>query len=119
MIIRYPDRLAGIRKHSEGKANKTGRAAKHSAARPVILLSAVRRGIRAVTKQQRDAPQRGYADQSVNDPAHHTRLPTEQEGDQIKTEQADAAPVQAADDGERQSDLIQHKRKSPFQFTVV
>lgn len=77
--------------------------------------SAVFGGFRVAAEQERDAPECCKADEAVDDAAHDACLPTKQEGDTVEPKQADAAPVQAADDGEDQCNSIEHKN-SPFRF---
>ena len=64
-------------------------------------------GVEAAEKQG-NAPQPGDADQRVNDAAADARLPAEDGGDQVKTENADAAPVKRSDDDQRQCDFMNH-----------
>ena len=65
-------------------------------------------------EEQTDAPQSGQADQRINDPGQDGQLAAAEERYGVKAEQADTAPVQGADDGKRQRDLINHLAKPPF-----
>ena len=57
-------------------------------------------------EQQSDAPQTGKTYQCVDDAADHTALTAKQPRHQIKLKNAHEAPVQAADDGQDQSQTI-------------
>ena len=57
-------------------------------------------------EQQGDAPQSGDAHQCIDDAAPYCQLSTEYGGHAVKAEQADAAPVQSADNDEDQGDAI-------------
>ena len=65
-----------------------------------------------IPKQQGNAPDRGQAHQGIDHAADGAAGATEQEGDQVKAEDADAAPIQAADNGQNQSDLIHDHGKN-------
>ena len=64
-----------------------------------------------VPEDQGDAPQGGQAHQDVDHPAGHTGLPAEEGGHDVVAEQADAAPVEPADDGQDQGDFIDDHRE--------
>ena len=72
-------------------------------------------------EEQRDAPERGEADQRVDHAADGGGLSAEEPRDEIKAEQPDAAPVDAADDKQREGDAIHEHRKlsSPCGFLVI
>lgn len=68
-------------------------------------------------EQQRDAPDSRQADQNIDDAAENGSGAAEQPRHQVKLKQADQPPVQAADDGQHQRDLIHdHKNPSLFEF---
>ena len=50
-------------------------------------------------KQQRQAPQTGQANHSIDDPADRSGLSTEDPGHQVKFKKADKAPIYRANDG--------------------
>ena len=60
-----------------------------------------------VPEEQGNAPDGGHTHQSIDDPAQGAGGAAEEKGHQIKAENTDAAPVESADDGKRQSDLVQ------------
>ena len=64
---------------------------------------------RGIAEQKRDTPQRGERDQNVDDPADNARLTSEEEADDVELKQTYAAPVDAADDQQRQRNFIQHR----------
>ena len=57
-------------------------------------------------EQERNAPERRQAHEREDHAAESAVLSAEQSGDEIELEQADAAPVQPADNGENQGNLI-------------
>lgn len=76
--------------------------------RPVFLfiLPLLLDGVGLAAEQQRHAPDRGQAHQRVDHAADSGGLPTKQIGHQVKSEQADAAPVQTTDNRQRQGDTV-------------
>lgn len=62
----------------------------------------------AFAEQQGYAPQGGYAHNGVDHAADGRRLPAEEVGHQVKAEQADKQPVDAADDAQQQGYAVQH-----------
>ena len=60
----------------------------------------------AVPEEQRDAPDAGQPHQGIDDPAENGHLPAAEEGYDVEAENADAAPVQRADDGQRQGNFV-------------
>ena len=60
-----------------------------------------------VPEQEGNAPYGGDADECVDDAAQNGALPAEKPCDEIKLENADEAPVDAADDDENNADLIE------------
>ena len=63
-------------------------------------------------EEQGNAPDRGQAHQGIDHAADGAAGAAEQEGDQVKAEDADAAPIQAADNGQNQSNLIHDHGKN-------
>ena len=61
-----------------------------------------------VPEQEGNAPYGGDADECVDDAARRGALNAEKPCDEIKLENADEAPVDAADDHKDQSQFIQH-----------
>ena len=61
-------------------------------------------------EDQGNAPQGGQAHQGVDHPAGHAGLPAEEGGHDVEAEQADAAPVEPADDGQDQGQFIKEHR---------
>ena len=57
-------------------------------------------------EQQADAPQASQAHQGENDAGEDGQLTAAEECHQVEAEQADAAPVQGADDDQDQCDLV-------------
>lgn len=70
------------------------------------ILPSVLDGIRLAAEQQRHAPDRGQAHQRVDHAADRGGLPAEQVGDHVESKQSDTAPVQPADDSQRQGDSV-------------
>ena len=65
-------------------------------------------GFFPVPEEQGDAPDGSQSDQGVDDAADNGRLAAEEPSHQVELEEADAAPVQAADDDKDQTDSVQH-----------
>ncbi|MPM18885.1 hypothetical protein SDC9_65303 [bioreactor metagenome] len=61
-------------------------------------------------EEQRDAPQTCQANQRINDAGEGSHLPAAEKGHRVEAEQADAAPVQRADNGEHQCDLVDYHK---------
>ena len=59
-------------------------------------------------EQQCDAPQARQTYQGVDDAGQQRGLAPKAESHRVKAKQADAAPVQRADDGQDQCDLVDH-----------
>ena len=57
-------------------------------------------------EEQGDAPDRGQTHQSIDDAAEGAGLSAKGEGHEVKSENADAAPVEAADDSQDEGDLV-------------
>ena len=66
--------------------------------------------------QQRDTPEGRQAHQRVDDTAEHTAGAAEQGGHDVKAEDADAAPVETTDDGQRQGDLLHDHSYASFSW---
>lgn len=80
-------------------------------------LFAVGQGVAA--KQQRYAPKRGKGHKRVYHAAERGGLPAAERGDDVKAEQADAAPVYAADYGQSKCDAVDyHAAKTPFPLSM-
>ena len=62
----------------------------------------------AFPEKQRDAPKGRQSYNGENDPAEHRTLPAEDGADKVEPEDSDGAPVQPADDHQRQRNFIQH-----------
>ena len=60
-----------------------------------------------VPEQEGNAPYGGDADERVDDAAQNGALSAEKPCDEIKLENADEAPVDAADDDENNADFIE------------
>ena len=60
----------------------------------------------AGAEEERDAPDAGERNDGINDAAEDRGLAAAQPCHKVKLEQADAAPVQRADDGEDQRNTI-------------
>jgi hypothetical protein len=58
-------------------------------------------------KQEMDAPERGKGNDYKYDSAAGGKLPAEDPADNVKLEKPNGAPVQPADDKDRQCDFIQ------------
>ena len=68
------------------------------------------RGVAVVVvglEQQRDAPDARKANGCEDNPGQQCGLPAADPGHEVKAEQTDAAPVQSADNGQRQGKFIQ------------
>ena len=76
--------------------------------RALFLGSGVFFGGGGVAEQQGDAPNSGQTDQCINHAADGAVGATESKGHQVETEDADGAPVQAANDGQNQGNLIKY-----------
>lgn len=63
-----------------------------------------------VVKKQRDAPQAGSADKCKNYSAQQGLLTSEQPSHDVKGEEADAAPVDGANDSEYQCEFSDHHK---------
>ena len=59
-----------------------------------------------VAEQKGNSPNPRQSNQGINDPADRRRLPAKHPGHNVKLEQADAAPVQRADDHQDQGYLV-------------
>ena len=57
-------------------------------------------------EEHRDAPHAGKPHERVDHAADRAHLPAAEKGNDVKAEDTDAAPVERADDGERQGDLV-------------
>lgn len=80
-------------------------------------LFAVGEGVAA--EQQRYAPKRGKRHKRVYHAADRGGLPAAERGDDVKAEQADAAPVYAADYGQSECDAVDyHAAKTPFPLSM-
>ena len=64
----------------------------------------------------KDGSAKKNTDQAIDDTAHYAGGAAKQKCDEVKAEQADAAPVQAADDSECQRDFIDHLKNLPSWF---
>ena len=64
----------------------------------------VRRNL--VFEQKCDGPETGKTDQSIDDTAGNGKLSAEQVSDNVDSEQTDTAPVQRADNYQRETDII-------------
>src|SRR5690242_7019063 len=58
-------------------------------------------------EQRDDLPERRSCDERVNDPAQHRHV-AEESGNQVESEQADQAPVEAADDEQQQGNFVEY-----------
>ena len=76
------------------------------------MAAAFRR--RGLPKQHRDAPKTGKSHERVDHAAEHPDLTAEEKGDAVEAEQSHASPVERADDGEDQRDLIDEHRVPSF-----
>ena len=70
------------------------------------LFSPVTHGV--LPEQHGDAPHTRQRHQRIDDPAEHGSLAAKQPGHGVKLEQADASPVEGADDHQDQSEFVQH-----------
>ena len=59
-------------------------------------------------EQQADAPKGAQSDHHIDDSADNAGLSTTDPGHEVKLEKANQAPVDAADNQQRQCDFIQH-----------
>ena len=72
-----------------------------------------------VPEQEGDAPQGGKPHQGKDDPAEGGALAAEEETDQVEPKNADAAPVDAADDGQRQGKFVnEHSQKDLLKLRI-
>ena len=78
-----------------------------------VLLALHRLGL---AEEHRDAPDTGKPHERVDDAADRAHLPAKEERHAVKAEQADAAPVECADDGKRQRDLIDDHEITSFWY---
>ena len=58
------------------------------------------------TEQERDAPDSGEGDERVDYTRYHRALTAAYPRDDVEAEQTDASPVERADNGEHEGDLI-------------
>ena len=72
-----------------------------------------------IAKDHGDAPQTGNAHQCVDNAADGAHLAAEEKCHAVKAEQANTAPVECADDGERQCDLINDHEITSFWYQSV
>ena len=73
----------------------------------------------SLTEKHRNAPDTGKTHKRVDDTADRTHLPAEEKCHAVKAEQANTAPVECADDGERQCDLINDHEITSFWYQSV
>ena len=78
----------------------------------VMVLRFFKECVAGVTEKQGDAPDRREGDQNINDPAHYAALTAADEADEVKLKDTDAAPVEAADDQQRERDFVKHLQSS-------
>ena len=65
-------------------------------------------------EEQGDAPKTRQTHQTVNDAGEQGQLAAEEEGHGVEPEEADAAPVQRADDHQDQRKFVDDHKKPPF-----
>lgn len=64
----------------------------------------------AKAEEQGDAPETGQTHKCVDNAGEDGKLAAEEEGHGVKSEQADAAPVERANDGNQDCNFIKHTR---------
>ena len=72
-----------------------------------------------VPEQEGNAPYGGDADECVDDAAQNGALSAEKPCDEIKLENADEAPVDAADNGQQQQNLFEYGHKNPSLYASM
>jgi len=81
-------------------------------AKKKLLLASVE-NLNAASEQKRDAPKCRKTDDGVDDSADHSGLSAEDPCDYIKSEQADASPVDTTDDSKDKSYPVKHQYSTP------
>ena len=76
-------------------------------------------GFFLMTEEQGNAPKTGQSHQAENDAAEQRGLSAKQESNNVEAEQADAAPVQCADDCQSQRDFIPKHNKSSISSGLI
>jgi hypothetical protein len=86
--------------------------------RKVFFIGLCLIGKRVAAEKQRDAPKRGEADKRVYHSADCRRLSAADPCDDIEFEQADAAPVDAADYGQNKCDAVDYHLQTLLSHSV-